>query len=174
MAPGNAFRLLQLHVVRPGRIVTPDLMLTRAEAVALDGGRAPVAVQRLLVHPAIQLEPGDWALAPGWAAVRAMETYLVPALGLWRDGSLAWLFLARQALAEVDDAGEPVLLLDGEAAAELAPAPAAERAAAPGGVSCAIRLGAARPFSGRAGVTLSARRGDIRLADTRVDLERIG
>jgi|GEM_PF-5535035 hypothetical protein len=166
--PGNAWRLLQLHVVRPGRIVTPDLLLTRAFVQAPGHERSAISVQRLLTHPALQLEPGDWAVAPGWAAVRAMEIHDVPALGLWRDGALAWIFLARQALARADDGGPAELLLDG------APVAAPVAGAAPAGVVAAvIALAPPLPLGDRAAITLAARAGDLALAPTQVELERL-
>ncbi len=168
MGPGNAWRLLQLHVVRPGRIVTPDLLLTRAFAGGLATPRAPVAVQRLLTHVAIQLEPGDWAVAPGLAAVRALETYEVPVLALFEGGALAWLFLARQALARADRTAPVELLLDGRVI------PAPEPPDPPGdAVAAEILLGEAEPLAGRA-IRLAARAGDLCLAETRLELEPIG
>jgi len=166
--PGNAWRLLQLHVVRPGRIVTPDLLLTRAFAGGPATPRGPVAVQRLLTHPAIQLEPGDWAVAPGLATVRALETYEVPVLALLEGGALAWLFLARQALARADRTAPVELLMDGRAiAAPTPPEPPGDAVAAD------TLLAAAEPLAERACILLSARAGDLVLADTRIELEPI-
>lgn len=165
--PGNAWRLLQLHVVRPGRIVTPDLLLTRATVEAPGSGPTALALQRLLTHPALQLEPGDWAVAHGWAAVRAMETYDVPAIGLWRAGALAWVFLARDALARADGGAAELLVDGGAVPCRLAEPPA------DGAVSAAIRLGAPEPLGDRAAITLAARAGELALAETRVELERL-
>ncbi len=172
-APGNAWRLLQLHVVRPGRIVTPDLLLTRVSVSGPDGHSAPVAVQRLLTHPAIQLEPGDWAVAPALATVAAMEAYAVPALALLEGGTLAWLFLARQALALADLETPPLLRLDGAPVPGLVPAPPPPPAGA-GAVAARIQLGAPAPLGARTACMLSAQGGGLVLADTQVVLERIG
>jgi hypothetical protein len=162
----SSWRLLQLHVQRPGRIVTPDLLLTGLALAGADGRPQPMALQRLLLLPAIQLEQGDWAMAPALAQVRAEESYLAPVLVLLRNARPEWLFLARQAFAANDLDGPVSVLLDGSAH-ELAPTgtPHAH------GVVAGIRSGIAEPLAGRARVGLSARSGSTLLSETVVALE---
>ena len=165
-AVGNSWRLLQLHVQRPGRIVTPDLLLTGIALSGADGGSHPMALQRLLLLPAIQLEQGEWAMAPALAHVRALEAYLVPAVVLLRNARPEWLFLARQAFAAADLDGPVSVLLDG-CAHDLSPAAPPQSP----GVAAGVRLGTPEPMAGRARISLSARSGSTKLTETVIALE---
>lgn len=173
-SPGNSWRLLPLHVQRPGRIVTPDLLLTGAWIVGPAPAPVPLALQRLLLLPAIQLEAGAWSVAPALATVIAVEQYLVPGFALARDGRVDWLFLARQALASADLAAPVMVRLDGQGSA-FAPADRITPAGpiTPAGVCAAIRLGAALPLSAPTCIRLSASAGEVQLPDTNVVLEAI-
>jgi hypothetical protein len=163
---GNSWRLLQLHVQRPGRIVTPDLLLTGIALAGADGGSHPMALQRLLLLPAIQLEQGDWAMAPALAHVRALEAYLSPAVVLLRNARPEWLFLTRQAFAAADLDGPVSVLLDG-CAHDLSPAAPPQSP----GVAAGVRLGTPEPMAGRARISLSARSGSTKLTETVIALE---
>lgn len=165
---GSSWCLLRLHVQRPGRIVTPDLLLTRAWVEQPGLPQCAFAVQRLLLLPAIQLEPGDWAVAPALASVRAMELYHVPAIALTQNGQLASIFLARQALAAMDIDAPLNVLLDGEATADLTSEPPVDT-----GVTARIKLGYPMPLGSRTSLALSASAGATALPETWIMLEPI-
>jgi hypothetical protein len=153
---GNFKELGRLLPARPRRRLWPSLARP-----------LPVPpVQRLLLLPAIQLEQGEWAMAPALAHVRALEAYLVPAVVLLRNARPEWLFLARQAFAAADLDGPVSVLLDG-CAHDLSPAAPPQSP----GVVVGIRLGAPAPLAGRARVGLSARSGSMMLTETSIALE---
>ncbi len=169
---GAAWRLLQPHIHRPGRIVTPDLLVTRAFVA---DGEPPgrwhcLALARLLTQTAVQLEPGDWHLAPALAALRSLEeTYVLPALGLLRAGRLEWAVLARCAAALGDGAGPMAVgLAPGTPAPLVVPHPPVLPAPH---LVLALRVGAPEPLAGRPAVVLAALASKQPLPDTRILLE---